>query len=286
MSIYCLSHRRLLHLSGESPVSFLQDILTADIATLKAGEMRQSCLLSPQGRILIEMMVIVAQTGDSESLYIACDQKQMDDLVKKLKLYRLRRKIELRLCDDEILLASAEPVTSPHILLTCEDERAPQRGYISIAKKTILEEIELSSLDEYHARRIQDGIPEGPDELIENRALMLEAGLDWLMAVDFKKGCYIGQEVTARTRYRGLVKKRLVPVIAPSLPLSSVIMNDHKEVGVILSAYPHTKGMIGFAYLRTHAIHEAVEGATITADGTSLSIVLPPHMPPIAKPDS
>ena len=286
MSIYCLSHRRLLHLSGESPVSFLQDILTADIATLKAGEMRQSCLLSPQGRILIEMMVIVAQTGDSESLYIACDQKQMDDLVKKLKLYRLRRKIELRLCDDEILLASAEPLTSPHILLTCEDERAPQRGYISIAKKTILEEIELSSLDEYHARRIQDGIPEGPDELIENRALMLEAGLDWLMAVDFKKGCYIGQEVTARTRYRGLVKKRLVPVIAPSLPLSSVIMNDHKEVGVILSAYPHTKGMIGFAYLRTHAIHEAVEGATITADGTSLSIVLPPHMPPIAKPDS
>ena len=248
--------------------------------------MRQSCLLSPQGRILIEMMVIVAQTGDSESLYIACDQKQIDDIVKKLKLYRLRRKIELRLCDDEILLASAEPVTSPHILLTCEDERAPQRGYISIAKKTILEEMELSSLDEYHARRIQDGIPEGPDELIENRALMLEAGLDWLMAVDFKKGCYIGQEVTARTRYRGLVKKRLVPVIAPSLPLSSVIMNDNKEVGVILSAYPHTKGMIGFAYLRTHAIHEAVEGATITADGTSLSIVLPPHMPPIAKPDS
>ena len=286
MSIYCLSHRRLLHLSGESPINFLQDILTADIATLKAGEMRQSCLLSPQGRILIEMMVIVAQTGDSESLYIACDQKQIDDLVKKLKLYRLRRKIELRLCDDKILLASAEPVTSPHILLTCEDERAPQRGYISIAKKTIIEEIELSSLDEYHARRIQDGIPEGPDELIENRALMLEAGLDWLMAVDFKKGCYIGQEVTARTRYRGLVKKRLVPVIAPSLPLSSVIMNDHKEVGVILSAYPHTKGMIGFAYLRTHAIHDAVEGATITADGTSLSIVLPPHMPPIAKPDS
>ena len=184
------------------------------------------------------------------------------------------------------MLASAEPLTSPHILLTCEDERAPQRGYISIAKKTIIEEIELSSLDEYHARRIQDGIPEGPDELIENRALMLEAGLDWLMAVDFKKGCYIGQEVTARTRYRGLVKKRLVPVIAPSLPLSSVIMNDNKEVGVILSAYPHPKGMIGFAYLRTHAIHDAIEGATITADGASLSIVLPPHMPPIAKPES
>ena len=286
MSIYCLSHRRLLHLSGEAPISFLQDILTADIATLKAGEMRQSCLLSPQGRILIEMMIMVAQTGDSESLYIACDQRQMDELVKKLKLYRLRRKIDLRLCDDEILLASAEPLTSPHILLTCEDERAPQRGYISIAKKTIIEEIELSSLDEYHARRIQDGIPEGPDELIENRALMLEAGLDWLMAVDFKKGCYIGQEVTARTRYRGLVKKRLVPVVAPSLSPSSAIIYDDKEVGVILSAYPHPKGMIGFAYLRTHAIHEAVEGATITSDGTSLSIVLPPHMPPIAKPGS
>ena len=63
-------------------------------------------------------------------------------------------------------------------------------------------------------------------------------------------------------------------------------MNDNKEVGVILSAYPHPKGMIGFASLRTHAIHDAVEGATITSDGASLSIVLPPHMPPIAKPES
>ena len=89
MSIYCLTHRRLLHLSGEAPIAFLQDILTADIASLKAGEMRQSCLLSPQGRILIEMTILIAQTGENESLYIACDERQMDDLVKKLKLYRL-----------------------------------------------------------------------------------------------------------------------------------------------------------------------------------------------------
>jgi len=285
MSIYSLSHRRLLHLSGEAPISFLQDILTADIATLKAGEMRQSCLLSPQGRILIEMMIIVAQTGEQESLYIACDQRQIDDLVKKLKLYRLRRKINLRLCEDEILLASSAPLTSPHIHLTCQDERAPQRGYVSIAHMSIENDIALSPLENYHAKRIQDGIPEGPDELIENRALMLEAGLDWLMAVDFKKGCYIGQEVTARTRYRGLVKKRLVPVSAPSLTAASAIICGDKDVGVVLSAYPHHTSMIGLASLRTSAIHNVLEGASIMADGTSLSLNLPPHMPPIAKPD-
>ena len=285
MSIYCLSHRRLLHLSGEAPIAFLQDILTADIASLKAGEMRQSCLLSPQGRILIEMTILIAQTGENESLYIACDERQMDDLVKKLKLYRLRRKITFALCEDEILLASADKITSPHIHLTCQDERAPHRGYLMIANQAIKTEMTPSPVETYHVARLQDGIPEGPDELIENRALMLEAGLDWLMAVDFKKGCYIGQEVTARTRYRGLVKKRLVPVRARSLAPASAILYDGKEVGTILSAYHDKEEIIGLASLRINIIHDVLEGAKITSQDEAISICLPPHMPPIAKAD-
>ena len=94
MAIYHLGHRAIIRLTGtsddnHSPIAFLQDILTADIASLQAGQMRQSCLLSPQGRILVEMGIYIPeQKGNEECLYLACDTHQVDDLLKKLNMYK------------------------------------------------------------------------------------------------------------------------------------------------------------------------------------------------------
>ena len=297
MSYYHLAHRCLIALSGEAPIAFLQDILTADIASLSDNEMRQSCLLSPQGRILVEMCVYVASPTDDEAVvYIACDASQQDELIKKLQLYRLRRKITITDAEDLCLIAcddNAPEMLSPQMLspemtpiICARDERAPHRGYQIILPKDALAQLLLADDGLYKANRIRDAIPEGPDELQPNRALMLEAGLDVFAAVDFKKGCYIGQEVTARTHYRGLVKRRLVPVRATHLSSDAPLMQDDKDVGQMLTTVTDGTTMIGLASLRLTAIHLAESGTPIYQDGTQLTLEIPDHLRPLPKPDS
>ena len=293
MAIYHLGHRAILRLIGSadeanSPIAFLQDILTADIASLSSGQMRQSCLLSPQGRILVEMgLYIPEQKADEEQLYIACDSRQADELLKKLKLYRLRRKITLERCDDLTLIAyadeAAEKVAIADIVTKAPDKRAPNRGHHAIISKESLPDLILGHYETYLAARLLDAIPEGPDELTPNRALMLEAGLELFDAVDFKKGCYIGQEVTARTRYRGLVKRRLVPVKASHLTADGPIINDDKEVGRILATAAIDGAMIGLASLKLTAIHDAEVGSLLHHDGAPVSLAVPAHLRPLPK---
>ena len=293
MAIYHLGHRAILRLIGtadeaNSPIAFLQDILTADIASLSSGQMRQSCLLSPQGRILVEMgLYIPEQKADEEQLYIACDSRQADELLKKLKLYRLRRKITLERCDDLTLIAyadeAAEKVAIADIVTKAPDKRAPNRGHHAIISKESLPDLILGHYETYLAARLLDAIPEGPDELTPNRALMLEAGLELFDAVDFKKGCYIGQEVTARTRYRGLVKRRLVPVKASHLTADGPIINDDKEVGRILATAAIDGAMIGLASLKLTAIHDAEVGSLLHHDGVPVSLAVPAHLRPLPK---
>ena len=290
MAQYHLSHRAILRLEGEGPVAFVHDILTADIASLTPGQMRQSCLLSPQGRILVEMVIYIPSQSDAqECLYIACDVRQSDELMKKLKLYRLRRKITMTICEDIALIASDAPlaVEESAIIVSAPDMRAPSAGYHTLLNQDAVASLTLDDISAYHGARIANAIPEGPDELIPNRALMLEAGLDLFEAVDFKKGCYIGQEVTARTRYRGLVKRRLVPVIGTNISSGTAIMAAEKEVGTILTSAPwhierHDE-MIGLASIRLTAIHDALEGKTLAADGTALQLAIPHHLTPLPK---
>ena len=281
MSFYHLNHRAIISVSGDEPLAFLHDILTANLVARSAGEMTQSCLLSPQGRILMEMLVMVA---DKTDVFIACDEAQKDELAKKLKLYRLRRKIAIELVEDAILVASDE-APSQKTLVTCADNRCADRGYVSVIAKSGASDINFSDNDAYHAKRIADGIPEGAVDLTPNRALILEAGLDLFEAVDFQKGCYIGQEVTARTKYRGLVKRRLVPVKAAKLETGAPVSQDDKEVGVILSVAQIGDEMVGLASLKLQAIHDYEAGAILQAQESALSLHIPAHLMPIPAPN-
>lgn len=288
MTHYHLAHRAIIRLSGEAPIAFLHDILTADVASLSTGQMRQSCLLSPQGRILVEMGIYhPEQDGNGEIIYIACDARQSDELIKKLKLYRLRRKIVIEACDDLCLIATDQETQLTDALIQAPDERAPHRGYHAIIPYQALGALALGDLDVFVARRLSDAIPEGPDELTPNRALMLEAGLDLFKALDFKKGCYIGQEVTARMRYRGLVKRRLIPVRASALIAQTTLIQDDKEVGTIVATAPAADGQtIGLASLRLAAIHQTEDGSALYHDGNPISLAIPQHLRPLPKQDT
>lgn len=204
-----------ISISGADATDFLQSIITANVETLNVGDCKPAALLTPQGRILIDM--IIYRQSDTH-IYLQTNGARCDDLFSRLRRYRLRRTVDLAMQPDMTVtlwwgFADNTPQNDVSIfndprhvelgcrILSCDNSLPPA-----------LNKAQLSSLEGWHARRIAQAIPEGPLDLVPERALMLEAGLDRLGAVDFEKGCYIGQEVTARTFYRGLVKRRLVPI--------------------------------------------------------------------------
>ena len=283
MALYHKAHRTVLRITGEGALQFLHDILTADCLSVSAGEMRQSCLLSPQGRILAEMILYPNSPDD---VYLDIDTSQAEETVKKLRLYRLRRPLSLSHEEDLHVIACLDEVPALADITFVKDTRHEAMGYLALIPQSQLATLSFAPYEDYLARRFSLALPEGPLELTPNRALMLEAGLDLIKAVDFKKGCYIGQEVTARTHYRGLVKKRLLPIIAPHLAAEMPLMSNGKTIGTVHHAAPHNGQMIGLATLKLAAVHDILDGtASCEAEGASAEIALPDWMPPLPKPD-
>ena len=256
MTYFHIIERSLLRVSGEEALGFLHDILTASLADLPVGEMQQSCLLSPQGRILFDMFIYHI---DENEVLVEVDIEQADELRKKLMLYRLRRPITIAREEEMAVVAWFDD--TPHLQdkIAFKDKRHKDMGHRAIMPLAEIGALSLGDMDEYHWRRISLALPEGAQDLTPNRALMLEAGLDELRAVDFQKGCYIGQEVTARTRYRGLVKKRLTPMRAKQLATGEAITLDGKDVGIIHSTAKAGDEVIGLVLLKLSAKKAAEE---------------------------
>ncbi|MGB1399484.1 MAG: YgfZ/GcvT domain-containing protein, partial [Candidatus Puniceispirillaceae bacterium] len=268
----------------------------AQIEQLEQGIARASCLLSPQGRILFDMLVL----RTAEAVYLVTEAQQAEPLIKRLSLYRLRRAIEITHRPEFQVghLANfdqpdqIEASTLPEKAISAIDERHPHLGWLWLINQ---QDIPCGKPDEeWQKWRICSGIPEGAADLTPNRALMLEAGLDKLAAVDFKKGCYIGQEVTARTHYRGLVKRRLFPVSAPKGRLSvgaSVGLAD-KIIGQCGSVASDGQTDYALASLRLDAVQQAEKqtgqenSAFQLEDGTPLQLVIPGWMHPLPGFDS
>ena len=208
----CHPDTGFISVAGDEACAFLQSIITANVETLPIGACRPAALLTPQGRVLIDIMVY---RPASDRFLLRSDGARRDDLFTRLRRYRLRRLIDLAIEPNIrlVLLLSnqaAETIAIP-MIMSCSDPRSPKLGSHCLVETHHLP-AQMGAIGRWHANRIAAGVPEGSLDLTPERALMLEAGLDQLGAVDFEKGCYVGQEVTARTHYRGLVKRRLVPL--------------------------------------------------------------------------
>ncbi len=214
----CHPDTGFISVAGDDACAFLQSIITANVEALPIGACRPTALLTPQGRVLIDMMVY---RPASDRFLLRSDAARRDDLFTRLRRYRLRRPIDLAIEPDIRLVLllgnqAAETIAIP-MIMSCNDPRSPALGSHCLVEAQHLP-AQLGAIDRWHANRIAAGVPEGSIDLTPERALMLEAGLDQLGAVDFEKGCYVGQEVTARTHYRGLVKRRLVPLTIAGEP--------------------------------------------------------------------
>ncbi|QDC39139.1 YgfZ/GcvT domain-containing protein [Sphingobium fuliginis] len=192
-----LTDRALLRISGEEAKSFLQGLLTRDVLGLKDGEPRWTALLTPQGKALFDFIL----WADGEDVLIDCEASQAEALAKRLTIYRLRRKVAIARADELAVHWALEASGKPF------DPRLSQLGHRWIAPP---DEGDASAA--FRAHRLSLGIFEGVGELGQDQILWLETNAGELGGVDYDKGCYVGQENTARMHYRNKVNRRLVAV--------------------------------------------------------------------------
>lgn len=277
-------------ISGDEATNFLQSIITANVETMDIGTMRPSALLTPQGRILIDFMIYLTSMHD---FILQCEADRRDDLLARLRRYRLRRSVMIEARDDLTCTVWWHLNTSPAISNLFVDPRNSGLGYryLGADAKTLLvaHGATYGNIDDWHVVRIASAIPQGALDLTPERALMLESGLDHLGAVDFGKGCYIGQEVTARTHYRGLVKRRLAPFIIDAVPAPAAdIIHDDVVIGKCRSIARMASGdaitLVLVKLSDLHAIQKAGDTASITIDGHVAKLALPSWMQPLPEP--
>jgi folate-binding protein YgfZ len=280
-----LPHRALLRLNGEDTLSFLQGLVTNDVSRLKEGEACYASMLSPQGKFLHDFFII----NWHGNIWIDCDASRIDDLQKRLTLYRLRSKVDIALVQDmAVAIAWGEGTLAPapdmHIF---SDPRHAALGYRVIGQQAALGAVDATaSRENYESMRISLGIPDGAQDMVFDKSLLLEFGLEALHGVDFKKGCYVGQEVTARTKYRGQVKKALYQVSA----LSGALPTAGTEIragDVVVGEMRSSSGGKGLALLRMAELDEAIKsGIKLVAGDAVLTTQLPQWMPAVAATDA
>ena len=275
-------HRSVIAIGGPDRVEFLQGLISNDTTKVAPGRAVWAALLTPQGRFLNDMFV--ADGGDG-TLLLETERERAAALAKKLSLYKLRSKVtvEDRGKSLEVAVAYGPDATTTlpldGAIAAFVDPRLGELGIRVIAPAgtaaTLLQARGFSAapLQSYDELRVGLGVPDGSRDLVVDKALLLENGFDELNGVDWQKGCYMGQELTARTKYRALIRKRLFPVkVEGALPEpgAPVHLGD-QEVGELRSGV----GDRALAMLRVDA---ARSGQALSAGDTRLVPEIPGWM--------
>lgn len=214
MSATRLIDRGVIRVSGEDARDFLQNLVTNDLDPVTPGHAGYGALLTPQGKIICDFFIVALSPEDGGGFLLDTPLLQTPDLMKRLKLYKLRSKVVLEdLTEKSTVLASADGAPLPEDAgFVYDDPRLPALGQRAIADAEGIDDLVTATADAYHARRIALGIPAGGRDFPYGDTFPHEALLDQLGGVSFKKGCYIGQEVVSRMQHRGTARTRVVPV--------------------------------------------------------------------------
>jgi folate-binding protein YgfZ len=265
-----LTDRGVVRVGGPEARGFLQGLVTGNVVTLGEGEARWAALLSPQGKILFDFLM----SADSEAVWLDVNREKIADLVKRLTMYKLRAKVEIT---DEsgnfgiVALYGGTPGEG------ARDSRHPEMGNRLLVPAGKIEAQMLTfggdfGLDDYAAHRIALGVPEGGVDFAYGDAFPHEADMDQLNGVDFKKGCFVGQEVVARMHYRGTTRNRVLKVLLDGAapPPGAIVMAGEIKIGTMGSS----AGAQGLALLRIDRAEEAAQaGQALVSGETRLRLV-------------
>ncbi|XP_039609182.1 putative transferase CAF17 homolog, mitochondrial isoform X1 [Polypterus senegalus] len=272
-SCYELTHRQLLSLRGEDTIVFLQGLITND-----AEQLNNTCecrtlyahLLNVQGRTLFDVLLYSVEDSQMKEHFVLLehDNNIKDLLQKHMLFYKIRRKVSIVPCSSFSVwsVLPSEPgkdkenilqhvMNSKSALFFGSDPRTAKMGWRLIVENQvnplqIIPDSRLGDIGDYHRHRYTLGLPEGVKDLPPGGCLPLESNLAYMNGVSFTKGCYIGQELTARTHHTGVIRKRLMPVqfleSCEATESSDVVTETRKPVGKLRSCI----GDLGLALLR------------------------------------
>ena len=264
-----LADRGVLEIAGEDRRAFLQGLVSNDVDKVAADRVVHAALLTAQGKYLHDFFI--AAIGDA--FYLDGEAARLADLKRRLTLYKLRAKVTIAEASERHVIAVAfgdgalgaldlprerGAATAVDGGLAYVDPRLVELGARLLLPRTTglaplvgwgFQPVDVAVYDRL---RLTLGVPDGSRDLPVEKAILLESGFDELNGVDWQKGCYVGQELTARTKYRALIKKRLLPVEVdgPMPPPGTPVMSGDQEAGEMRSGRDH----IGLALLRLEAL--------------------------------
>ncbi len=273
-NVYILEDRGILFVNGLDAKEFLQNLVTNDINKVDNSNSCFASLLTPQGKFLFDFLIVKHKNG----YFIDCEKKQADNLFKKFNIYKFRSKVEITNLSNEFVIAafSYEKFMSfkeakdilgytfkyreDPILLDPRHKKLGGRLIINLEKLYLsLKKLDLKSSEpnEYYNFSHELGIPQRDMDKLSDKLFGIECNFEELNGIDFKKGCYVGQENTSRIKLRNKLSKRLLPIqlIKGNLEEGASIFNNENEVGKVLINNDQPFGLI--KYLSDHFNHEA-----------------------------
>lgn len=234
-----LPTRTVITLHGPDVRRLLQGIITQNIDALSPDNALFAALLSPQGKWLHDFFMV---TPEPETVWLETDAENSTQLIERLKRYRLRAKVEIALLENAVVMAQwgedLPPASKEKGALWLIDPRYDALGRRGIFLPDTAMPEQNATVEDYNRMRIGLGIPHGLVDIGSEGGFILDYGYDLLHAVDFAKGCYVGQEVTARMHYKGNRKKKLYCVtasVALPAPGTALTSGDGQAIGALTS---------------------------------------------------
>ncbi len=248
-----LCDRVVLAVGGEDRGPFLQGLVSNDVTLAVPGRAVWAALLTPQGKWLADFFVF----SDGDRLLLDCAEAQAELVAGKLGRFRLRSRVAIERTGLVVHVGWDGEIGTDGI--GAPDPRLPGAGFRVLAEQVLAVNADMADYDRH---RLLLGLPDGARDLEAEKSLLLEAGFDELGGVSWTKGCYMGQELTARTRYRGLLKRRLVPVSAEGAlpPPGTALLAGDREAGTMRSS----RDELGMAVVRLEHLHDTLAGGGVT----------------------
>ena len=264
-SIYILEDRGIIYISGTDAFDYLQNIISNDLEKVTDFQSCFSYLLTPQGKYLFEFIIVKHKSG----YFLDCPKYQIENLYKQLTLYKLRSKVEITNLSNEFVVAALSKdkfsefeKNNNKIGMTIKFREDPvildprcinlgARIVINLEKLYLTAKklnLKISNINEYYQLSHSLGVPNSATENFQNKIFGLETNSEELNAIDFKKGCYVGQENTARMKLKEKISRRIYPIelIEGNIDIDEVIRINNTEIGKIVNNSKFPFGLFKF----------------------------------------
>tara|TARA_B100000686_G_C16558661_1_gene846572 strand:- start:52 stop:939 length:888 start_codon:yes stop_codon:yes gene_type:complete len=264
-SVYILEDRAIIYINGEDAKEFLQNLISNDIEKVTDNSSCFASLLTPQGKFLFEFIIVKHKSG----FFIDCEKTQSDEIFKQLNLYKIRSKIEILNLSNEFVVASFDyekylsiegskdilgftfKYREDPIILDPRNKNLGARLIINLEKLYLsLKKLNLKNdkIENYHIKSHALGIVSKNLNRLQNKLFGIECNFEELNGIDFKKGCYVGQENTARIKLKNKLSKRLLPIklVHGKLSEDEKIYHNEVEIGKVLINEEYPFALIKF----------------------------------------